>query len=450
MMRAATTAALLAAVALCASAGAQTTSPASAPTTASAPSSALAAWRTIWAHRFARADAESKLARKIAALPLGEGATVEDFLAEAPRRRTALGVLLAGAPDEGQARHDARGACEVAVALAPDALTEMLEALRGGFAPSNRFGAADLKAAAKALSATGRGQAPRALLGTVLIPKKSRSEYFGRADAATRRFWNRHVTPAGRLDAEQAAEADARRRLGRQIANLPVGKGTRLIEFIAGDATTDMGPFLRAARTRRIGYWPDAPVVECEVRVSHRTVYACLKAWALAHRPRQPKVIERIEGLIVSAADAEVVRVGAAGVPEKELIKPDAPMRRAAAQARSAPAWLHRVLRTTGRCPIASGATVAARQQAVRDAELAARVDLAERLMKLRIAGTTAGDLAARDAAFAAALRAFAHAVRRTGKPNVTAQAAEVVMELPLAGLWRLAVRPAGPKTAAP
>jgi len=298
-------------------------------------------------------------------------------------------------------------------------------------------------------SAPTTASAPAALLPTILIAKQAGGDFFGRADAATRRFWSRHVTPAGRADAERAAEADARRRLGRQIADLPVGKA-RLIEFIAGDETTDMSPFLRAARPRRMGYWPDAPVVECEVRVSHRTVYACLKAWALTHRPGRADLTERIERLIVSSADAEAVRVGAAGVAEKELIKPDAAIRRAAAAAASAPSWLHTVLRATGRCPIASGATPPARRQAVRDAEQAARADLAGQLAKLDIAGGTIAALASRDPAFADALKAFARAAHRTGKPAVTDEAAEVVVELPLAGLWRLAARPAGAKTNIP
>lgn len=298
-------------------------------------------------------------------------------------------------------------------------------------------------------SAPTTASAPAASLPTILIAKKPRSDFFSRADPATRRFWAAHVTGAGRAAAERAAEADARRRLGRQIADLPVGTA-RLIEFIAGDKTTDMSPFLRGARPRRMGYWPDAPVVECETAVSHRTVYACLKAWALTHRPGRADLVERIERLIVSSAGAEAVRVGAAGVADKELIKPDAAMRRAAAAAAAAPPWLHQTLRATGRRPIASGATVAARQQAVRDAEQAARADLAGQLGKLKLAGTTLAALASRDAAFAADLKAFARAAHRTGKPKVTADSAEVVMALPLAGLWRLAARTAGAKPAAP
>jgi len=461
MNRYGTTWGLILALGLCSgSAAGQPASTASAPTTTTAATEPAATepaapttmpdeqavWRRVWAYRAARAEAAVGLAAQIQALPLGGQTKVGDFLAESPQLQQALNAFLLG-PEPVAARHTDEGFCEVVVELRLADLAAALNEIRARYYKGQKFASVDFAGLTRQpeiapLRQQGRAKAHPALLGEAFIPHITGAGYFDRAGPEVRQFWQEHVTEAGRAAAEARAREDALRRLGERIKDVSIDEQTRLADYVAGggERGTDTRQFLRGARERGLRYDADAPIAEVEMTVSLRTVYACLKAWALLHEPGRD--IRPLEQLVAAARSASIRQAGIGSPDEGQLKTKDAQILRSLALVKSAPDWVGRSLRETGRAafPAGAGDREAAREQAARAAEWHARAALAGRLEELPAAEeTTVGQLAGQDKNARAALLAALLDARAVAAPSVAEDGtAEVTLELPLMSVWRL------------
>ena len=395
-----------------------------------------------WAYHMARAEAASKLTQDIKALPLADGAKVGDFLAESPRLENALALALLYRGKATRTSPTDQGHCEIALTVSMKDVTTALESIRRRYYRGKRFQGTDFgqlaeRAEERALRRTGRGKVPLALAKALFIPARPDSDFFPRADTATKRFWLGHVTEAARAEAESAATKDVMDRLAERIKRVRVDKDT-LAVFVAkrDKKERDFHQFLRARRIKGARYYCDAPLVEVHVEVSLRTIYACVKAWL--HSRRAPgRDIRLLERLIVTAGDLRIRQAAVAAVHEAKLKKSNARILASLRFARSAPDWLGQTLRQTRKAkPGASRGEE--RSRAVRAAELDARCVLRARLGQLPItAARRVADLAREDESFRTELAALLQGARRIGKPRAAADGTiKVTVELSLEPLW--------------
>jgi len=391
--------------------------------------------------RAARATAARELADRVRGLSAGEAGTVGEVLGQAAGLSLEAAVLAAA---ESSAPSADGAACTVTVTLSRPALAEALQRLCRRGRISADLSDVALPDGAEALTASARATGSPAPPGPPAVPRAGGLEYFPRAPAAVRDFWQAHVTEAGRRHAEQAAREDAMARLARRIEQVHVTVEQDLAAFVKARSETpaDLRGFLRAARERSLAYHADAPVVEAEVTVALRTVYACVKTWV--HRLPKPAAadIRRLEELIVAARGESIRQLGVGAAPEKELTKATPAMRRAAAAAAAAPAWVGRSLRQAGSAAVEGEAPQrpAARRGALAAAEAEARAGLARRVAELNAApDATVAELAGDRPDRRAALLAVLQCARAAAQPRVTDDGrAEVELELGLDELWRL------------
>ena len=295
--------------------------------------------------RAARALAAVVLAEQIQALPLA-GATVGDLLAEKPQAQWMLLLALRDRPLAEPPAHAADGAGRLKMQLAMPELVDILGRIAA--ATGLQAKAADLAGLtdrpALTVSVTAKGNPA---LDLTDIPTRPGPEYFGRAPENVQAFWNANVTPAGRADAEKRARDSALAGLAERIKVVRVDETATLADYVAAvQADADLRQFVRAARPRAMRYHVDAPIVEVDMTVSLRTIYACLKAWAHIHRPAGAELL-KLEGLVVAAEDAEIRQTGLGWPEPGQLTGTDPKLSKAIAIAQSAPDWAGRSLSET-------------------------------------------------------------------------------------------------------
>lgn len=410
-----------------------------------------ASLRKTRAYRAARARAIGKLTARIKALPLAGGARVADFLAESRPLEAAFQGLLVSLPDAQPARYLNDGACEVTLAIAVREAAAALGRIRDRYYQGERFKSVDFSTVVvegdqvvlrqAVLRQVAVAKAPPALTAGALLSRRPGLECFDQADNAAKQYWLEHVSDPGRREAESAAREDAMRRLAERIKRLTVDEEASLADFVAGNGKTDLREFVRGARLAGMRYYRDAPLVEAEMELPLRTVYAALKAWVHVRRPSRADQIRRLEQRIVDA-QGSIHQLGVGCAEPGQLKKLDPASLAAIALASTAPAWLGESLRKTGRAKIASDRTADARQSAIRAAEEQARMSLAVAVMELNFTETISLDqLTRRDNVLRTDVVAWLHSAGGADEPKISRDRVELTLRLPLQPLWRLILR---------
>ncbi|HET6428201.1 MAG TPA: hypothetical protein VFJ30_07320 [Phycisphaerae bacterium] len=378
--------------------------------------------------RTAKALAAVVLAGQVEGLSLGGGRTVAGLLAGSERARWMLLLALRDVDPAEPPEQSPDGACRVTVRVTLAELAGMLAQIHPG--EPGRFASLAAPGGQRELSVSVAARADPALDGS--------SDSDGGAAEA---FWAAHVSPDGAAAAEEAARRHAMAALTERIKAVRVDETATVAEFVtAKQPDADFEQFLRGARVTAVRRHRAAPIVEVEVELTLRTLYACLKSWAHTHRPDDADV-GKLRRLIVAARGAKVRQVGLGTVDPRHLLGDDPRLLRSIALVGKAPDWAGQSLTEIVEVPeepAPEGAHVAD-EEAIRLAAWRARAALAERMSRLpvsdqaTIADTLGADPAGR-AALLAAMR-FEETVDPVGAPR---HVTEVTVELPLIGVYRL------------
>jgi len=355
----------------------------------------------LLAQRAARADAIRKLAERIKGLTITSETTVKDFVTESDVINTSMMAFLNGMREK-KVRHMDDGTCEVVMEVTLRDVIVNLKQIhqryyKGNKVKINDFQKMTVKYKDKVLTETGMG-APRPAEweeGGTMVPVREGAALasISHMSASAKAFWMRYVTGRGRLMAVRAARVDGLRRLAERIKGVFITSETTVRDFVAesDDVDVSMNTFIRGARETGIRYHDDELIVEVEMSVKLRTVYASLKAWSQTHYKGNKVNIQRLEKLMVRSSDKIISETGM-GVPPEKYLK-DAPVEviAIARTATNAPPWLSQKLRAIGDAAIdtTNDNAAQAKLMAFRAAELDARRKLAERIDGLMITSNT-------------------------------------------------------------
>jgi hypothetical protein len=399
----------------------------------------------------ARADGVQKLAERVLALSLTAGQTVRDFIQDADAGHGALVAFLSCLPETDRPTYADDGACELEMAVSLEAVQGLLRHLhrrnyKGRKFQAAAFGRMGALNHVKVIKVTGAGAARGEFAD---VEAASPGPQGGlRLPSAAEKFWAAHCRAAARRGAARDARLAAVRRLGERIRDLHITAGATLRQFLAecDDPNVDPRTFLKGARTRCLRYHHDALIVEAEIELPLRTVYASLRSWARRHFRGDRAHLQRLEELTIRAEDTLLAETGLGVPPEKDWLDATARIRKAAALARAMPPWATRSLRAMGTAEVDAAATEkpAARATALRMAEADARLKLAEQIRRLRLsAQVTVGDQAAENDELVASLRAFQQSARvpAADKRFADSGTAEAAVEIELKPLWNAILR---------
>ena len=391
----------------------------------------------------ARADALGKLVERAGALKLGGGTTVKALLAGSPATADALTAYLSCLGDAREPNFAADGSCTLELAVTPRQLADGL-----AFAHARAYKGTEIKASDveqlpvinedKALRARGAG----AVRGEFAEPQTVATSDEARPtlSPAAAKFWADHCRTGGRRSTQRAARDLALTLLAEQLRGVHVTPETTLKDFLltSDDPNVDVRTFLKGARVTAVRCYADALVVEVDVQVQLRTVYASLRSWGKRHFKGSREKMTRLDELVIRAENAVVRAMGMAVPADADLVAATPRIRRAVAMARAAPGWAGRSLKAVGAAP-ADGSGKAS----PRAAEAHARLELAAKLRRLPVGDGTVGALAATNERLAEALAVFQQSARAVGPAPSTGPADEVrtAVEVKLKGLWNALLR---------
>lgn len=150
--------------------------------------------------------------------------------------------------------------------------------------------------------------------------------------ADVREFWQKHCTTRGRILAERAAKDAAVARLARRVGKMAIAPGLTVRQFLAvtNQPDADEELFLRGAIVVAVRYHVDKLVVEVQVEIYPRTVFASLKGWARSRLNGDRAGLRKIETVLLKADDTPLRQTGLAGPPADEILKPTPELLRAA------------------------------------------------------------------------------------------------------------------------
>lgn len=356
----------------------------------------------LLARRAGRMDAIRKLTERIKGLQITSETTVRDFVTENDEINAVTMAFIRGMREK-KVTHMEDGTCQIVIEVT---LREVIVNLKGSY---KRYYKGDkvkiedfqkmlITYKDKIITVTGNG-APRSeeweTAGLEMIPVVG-EKAVGSIDmpVPAKAFWFKYCTGRGRLMAVRAAQVDAQRRLAERIKGIYITSETTVRDFVTESdeikAVTEAA--LRGARETGICYHTDELIVEVEMTIKLRTVYASLKSWMERHHKDDKVKIKQLEQLTLTAKDTTISETGM-GVPPKSYLKKDIPAAVAAvaAMAGKAPEWISQKLREVGNGAIDKEATnpVSAKLMAMRAAELDARRKLAEQIEGLMITSKT-------------------------------------------------------------
>jgi hypothetical protein len=261
-------------------------------------------------------------------------------------------------------------------------------------------------------------------------------------------YWSANVTGQGRLLAVRAARVDAMRRLAERIKGVFITSSTTVKDFVAesDDVSVKMETFLAGARETNIRYHDAELIVEVEMQVKLRTVYASLKQWGELHYKGDKLKISQFEELITKAEDI-IIRETGMGVPRKDTLKGQVTLGPIAEviAANKVPDWVGQRLKATGAAAIdiKNENKAQAKLMAFRAAELDARRKLAEQLDGLQITSeTTVRDFIAQNDEVRTAMLSFqqgAHELEGLRKENADGTV-QTAVEIDLKPLWDMII----------
>lgn len=355
----------------------------------------------LLAQRAARADALRKLSERINGLRLTSETTVKDFVTESDSIRTAMTGFLSGMQEVGRPKYNEDGTCEVTVEVPLETLVVSMERWynqyykKGGKIKIEDIRKISISTDVKMLRETGNGAPRPELQEDELVPtaEGASEATFGGASSRAQKYWAAHCQPQGRLMAERAARVEAMRRLVERIAGLQITSETTVKDFVAESdfIQTASNAFLRGAREAGKRYHDDELIVEVEMQVKLRTVYADIKAWAEEKYKGNSLKIRQVTEATLKVEDVIIKETGNGVPPDKYLKDVPADVRIAMDRATKCPPWINETLKAVGNAAVDNKNDNAAQAKlmAQRGAELDARRKLAEQLDGLRITSET-------------------------------------------------------------
>jgi hypothetical protein len=355
----------------------------------------------LLAQRAARADAMRKLAERIKGLHITAETLVRDFVAESDRIETAMTAFLQGVRQKGRPKFMEDGSCEVTLEVTlVDVIINLKEIHRRHY-KGDKFKAQDFEQMkvtneTKVLTEPGMG-VPRPELQEdegVLVTEGS-YDSFRYLTGEAKKYWLERITGRGRLMAIRAARVDGMRRLAERIKGVYITSETTVQDFVAESDMIDvnMQTFLRGVRETRVRYGTDEMIVEVDMEVTLRTVYATLKSWGQTHYKGDKVKIRKLEELIVKSKD-KIIKETGMGVPPEKYLKGVTVVEKAilnTVRGGKVPPWVTQKLKAVGNAAIDpdNPNEAQARLMANRAAELDARRKLAEDIDGLLITSST-------------------------------------------------------------
>jgi len=410
----------------------------------------------LLAQRAARADAMRKLAERIRGLKISSETYVRDFVAESDTIQTSLDAWLTGCAEVGKPKHMEDGTCEVTMEVALTDVVVSLKQIRNRYYKGDKFRAEDfdqilVNNEVKVLTETGMG-APRPELdsdaGMSPVSKSQALDSLSHMGASAKAYWMANVMPQGRLMAVRAARVDGMRRLAERIKGVHITSETTVQDFVAesDEINVDMNTFLAGAREMGVKYHDDEPVVEVQMEVTLRTVYAALKQWSETHYHGDKMKMKKLEELNVTSQDTIIKETGM-GIPPQKYLKGQVTAEEYTAIEAGAqlPDWVSETFRATGNAVIDNENSNAAQAKlmAMRAAELDARRKLAEQINGLRISSSTnVQDFVAQNDEIRTSMLAYQQGARviESSKKIAEDGTVECVVEIELRPLWDMVV----------
>ena len=268
---------------------------------------------------------------------------------------------------------------------------------KGNTVKASDFQKMDVTYKDQVLTETGMG-APRpdtwVESGNMVEVKEGALANIENMSAAAKAFWMQYCTGQGRLMAVRAARVDGMRRLGERIRGVFITSQTSVKDFVAesDEINVAMATFLSGARETGIRYHETELIVEVEMTVKLRTVYASLKSWGQTHYKGEQVKLQQLEELSVRSEDKDITETGM-GVPPEKYLNKEATIEVTSVvkMAANSPDWIGQTVRAVGDAAIdATNENAAqAKLMAFRGAELDARRKLAEQIDGLMITSQT-------------------------------------------------------------
>jgi hypothetical protein len=411
----------------------------------------------LLAYRAARADGIRKLSERINGLAITSETTVRDFVTESDVIQTAMDAFLCGLKEVGKPRYMEDGTCEVTMQVTIEEVITSLEHMHKAYYKGRKFKIKDFQKIAvnnktKVLRETGMG-APRSELSVeepVAIRPGDNPGSFRYLRGAARKFWLENVTPQGRLLTVRGARVEAMRKLAERIKGLRITSETTVRDFVTESdvINVSMEDFIRGARETGITYHANEPVVEVDMQVKLRTVYATIKTWAEAHYKGPKSKLKKLEEVILKSKDT-VIRETGMSVARPDLLKDSAaPGDKLIAENHKGvpmPDWVGETLRAVGRAAVDSDRPPEqGKLMALRGAELDARRKLAEQINGLRITSkTTVKDFVVKSDEIKTLMLAFQQgaSVVEGSQKVLEDGTAEAAVEIELRPLWNMILR---------
>ena len=409
----------------------------------------------LLARRAARVDAIRKLAERIKGLMITSETSVKDFVTEYDQINTSMMGYIRGMREK-SVKYMEDGTCQIVMAVTLRKVIVNLQTSHKRYYKGDKVKIEDFHKMLvthkdKILTVTGNG-APRSEewenAGGEMIPTAEGQDVTALdIPASAKAFWMEYCTGRGRLMAVRAARSDAQRRLAERIKGVFITSETTVRDFVTESDQIDvsMNTFLRGARETGIRYHDDELIVEVELSVKLRTVYASLKSWSERHYKGDKVKIKQLEKLTITVKDKIISETGM-GVPPEKYLK-NAPLEVIAITnvVRNSPGWISQKLRAVGNGAIDTEATnpASAKLMAIRAAELDARRKLSELVDGLTITSeTTVRDFITQNDEINTAMLTFqqgAHVVEGSEKilEDGTSQA---TVEIELRPLWNMII----------
>lgn len=432
-------------VVVCGLSAALLAQPAAAPPPSPAATAQLSAQNKLLAARAARADAMRKLAERINGLFITSETHVKDFVTESDTIQAAMTSFLLGAREKGSPKYMEDGTCEVTMEVTMVEVVANLKQISNRYYKGNKFKAEDFEQMTvtnkeTVLTETGMG-APRPEPAPGVPVTQGSLESLTNMSGAAKAYWLANVTPQGRLMAVRAGRVDGMRRLAERISGVFINSQTTVKDFVAqsDDINVGMATFLQGAREKSIRYHEDEPIVDVEMVVTLRTVYASLKSWGERHYKGDSANIRQLEELTVQSKDTDITETGS-GVPPANMMK-GGTLTAVAITAAQSPNWISQKIRATGNAAVDNKGDNAAQAKlmAFRAAELDARRKLAEQIDGLMITSSTSvRDFVAQNDQIETGMLTFqqgAHVLDES-KRVLEDGTAEVTVEIELQPLW--------------
>ena len=408
----------------------------------------------LLAYRAARADAIRKLAERINGLNLTSQTKVRDFVTESDTIRSAVTAYLSGMREVGRPQHSDDGVCEVKMEIT---LEEVIRALRrvhskyykgGKRFKTEHFEKMTTTNKVKTLTVTGTGAPAEEMEEDDLVePDDDGYISFAKFGKKVHDFWRKNCTARGRLMAERAARLDAMRRLAERIKGLSIDSETTVQDFVAESdvINLNMKTFLRGAREIGVRYHSDELIVEVEMQVKIKQVFAEVHSWAKGHFKGDKAKLRSLEQKTISTQISIIKETGMGVPPARYLRKASREVREIVKAADEMRPWAMQTLKAVGNGAVDSENPnkAQAKLMAMRAAELDARRKLGERIQGLEISSkTSVSDFVAESDKIRTSMLTFqqgAYVVENSEKMSDDG-IAEVTVAIELKPLWNMVI----------